>query len=250
MRTSPLSDPVTVSITTLPDRVSHLRRSFESIYPQADRVNVYLDGHTETPAFLRRPGVHVEHSNGAARSGNNKFRWGEQVNGYHVYADDDLIYPEDYVEKIVTAIERYDRAAVVGVLGIILRFPLESYAKNRVPLTLPMPLPWDARVHVLGTGTMAHHTDTIRFTLADYPTRDMADVWSAIKAKRSGIPMFAIARPPYWLGTMRVDGFAVSAHFPVESQTRAIVAEAPWPELPLPRRTPTRNGWPYRWIAP
>lgn len=237
-------------MTTLPKRVRHLRLAFESIYPQADRINVFLDGHATVPPFLFRPGVRVECNTTDQRSGNNKFRWGNEVVGYHVYADDDIVYPPDYVEKIVAAIDRHDRRAVVGVLGILLRAPFANYAKDRIPLTLPMPLVADTQVHVLGTGTMAHHTDTIRFTLDDYPVRDMADVWSAVKAKRSDVPMIAIERPPYWLETLWVDDFTVSGNFPVELQTRTLLAESPWPELPLPKTVRSRSGWPYRWRIP
>ncbi|UCC72047.1 MAG: hypothetical protein JSV86_17015 [Gemmatimonadota bacterium] len=226
-----------------------------SIYPQADRVNVMLDGHTHVPAFLERPNVRVIRNE--ARTGSEqKFRCADEVEGYHVYADDDLIYPPNYVERIIEAIEFYERRAVVGVLGAVFRLPLTSYVKGRIPLTLPMPLADDAPVHVLGTGTMAHHTDTIRFRLCDYPISNMADIWSGIKAKRSGVAMIAIARPAHWVKTLRVTGFTVSGTAQIKGvltdavMTRAVLAE-PWEALPYPKTSPMPpDGWTYDWIDP
>lgn len=203
----------TVSIATLPDRVDLLRQVLASIAPQVDRVNLYLDGHEEIPRGLP-PAEYVymfrKHDT-RWRGDAGKFYWADSTRGYHFTCDDDLIYPHDYVARMIETIERYQRKAAVSVLGVRFNGPWEQY--YRIPVRsrqdgkhykigTAFGLERDWWVHGLGTGTLAYHTDTISVKRESFRLPNMADVWFALAAKRQRVPCVLIARPVNWLNIL------------------------------------------------
>ena len=243
-----MPDPVTVSLTTLPDRVDLLEQALDSIYDQADTIHVYLDGHTEIPECLI-------HKNGSPRKkldfltssacgswgARGKFYWAENVTGYHLTIDDDIVYPDDYADRLIDGIERHRREAIVGVLGHRFVALDKGFYSGRTTYTLRMPIPNDVAVHSVGSGTMGYHSDTIRFSIdRDFPTKNMEDLYVGVMAKRAGVPLFVIARPPDWLRPLPVTGYSVYGEWQEKRddsvQTMVARGEAPWPELPpIPR---------------
>jgi hypothetical protein len=138
---------------------------------------------------------------------------------------------------MTAAIEQYDRKAAVGVLGSRFVEPLVSYHRSRVRAATTHGLPEDWLVHVLGTGTLAYHTSTLRIGAADLPRANMTDVWFAVYAKRRGIPLVAINRPPGWLeylpppaGTTIYER-TMAAMGRDAFETSIVQSVAPWPVL-------------------
>jgi hypothetical protein len=236
-------DLVTVSIATLPDRVEFLRQTLASLTPQVDHVNLYFDGHDEVPAglpanvttMLRK---HDTHWRGDA----GKFYWADTVRGYHFTCDDDLIYPPDYVERMIATIERYDRRAAVGVLGTRFNGPWSSY--YMIPVRCPedgkhykmgtaFGLARDWWVHGLGTGVLAYHTDTIKLHRDVFARPNMADVWFALAARAQGVASVLVARPVNWIGILYpADTIWARWHATRDDhgQTDLIKAAGPWTE--------------------
>jgi hypothetical protein len=212
--------PVTVSIATLPDRLHLLKQTLASISPQVDHINLYLDGHPEPPIEALVDAIEpvdvrfMRAGRDDRRRGDaGKFFWAGQVEGYHFTCDDDLIYPDDYVERMVATIEKYGRRACVGVLGTIFKGRWSSYylipAFDRVggekiyrKIGTAWGNPADWWCHSVGTGTLAYHTSTIQLSPDDFKIPNMADVWFALAAHRQRVPCVAIARPENWITIM------------------------------------------------
>lgn len=235
---------ITASIATLPGRIEQLKQTLVSITPQIDRLNLYLDGHDEPPieelidyiepidTYFMRAG-----RDNRKRGDAGKFYWADQIQGYHFTCDDDLVYPPDYVEKMIAAIERHERRAIVGVLGSrFATYPVGYYCSRVAHVHVLSANPRDQLVHVLGTGTVAYHTDTLELSPAHFPRPNMADPQLAVLAKRCGVSMVAVERPENWLRALVVDGPTIFGEFKKsrndDLQTALIQAEAPWPTLP------------------
>lgn len=223
------------SLATVPDRVHRLGDVVESLLPQVDRVNVYLNGHTELPVCLQRDTVRVAWSCAHGDMGDaGKFFWaGALRNSYHFTCDDDIAYPRDYASTLIDAIERYDRRAIVSVHGAVLHEPLTSYYRNRTTYPCLGDVAVDHQADVLGTGVLAYHTSTVQLSFHDFHAPNMADIWCAIAAKRQDVPRVVIAHRRGWLrylpppeGTTIYDHYAASGDD--ATQTRALVAETPW----------------------
>ena len=133
-----------------------------------------------------------------------KFKMAATVeSGVVATVDDDIIYPKNYIQRLTGAILSYEGRAVVGYHGAIL--PRESiqswseYLRKRSVYWFRDGLKEDQAVHVLGTGTMAYHTDLINFDWKSFDYGRMADLHVAVEAQKKGIPMIALSRPDDWI---------------------------------------------------
>ncbi|MBY5163289.1 hypothetical protein [Salsipaludibacter albus] len=194
----PRREPVAITLASIPQRRRHLEHVVSTLLPQTDLLAVHLNHYPDTPGVLDHPRIVVSHSHelGDLRD-NGKAAFSDVVpDGYHLMVDDDIDYPDDYVDGLIAKVEQYDRRAVVGYHGAVLELPVSSYFASRSKvLHFGTELGEDRRVHVLGTGTVAMHTDTLRLGLDDLPTTGMVDIWLAVAATRRAIPLVAVARP-------------------------------------------------------
>jgi FkbM family methyltransferase len=233
-------DRITASLASIPSRRDSLMRVVRSIVEQVDKLNVYLNNYDETPDFLRHPRIHVARSqdHGDIRDNGKFFFLADTQPGYCLTVDDDIVYPADYVARLVAKVKQYGHQAIVGFHGTILPERIERFfaPNGRTVLSFKHDLPEDRQVHVLGTGTTAWHTSTMRLALADFPSTGMADLWLAAKAQRLGVPMIAVARAKGYLAPMREDDantlFAEFAHND-ERQTALARSLEPWRMPPL-----------------
>jgi len=195
-------DEIHCGLASYPARINALEQAVESIIGQVDFLHVYLNDYNEIPRFLKKNKIGVylsgEHSGNLGDAG--KFFKSGQTRGYYLSIDDDLVYPKDYVWRIVRRIEHYGRLAVVGVHGKIMKPEVRSFYRDKAVFHHCLTgLKKDQIVHVLGTGTTGFHTDTIRVSARDFKRPNMADVWLAILGQQQNKPFIAIAREKNWL---------------------------------------------------
>jgi hypothetical protein len=183
-----------VSIASVAEREESLRRVVACLLPQADRLNVYLNGYSAVPPFLDHPRIVTARSQQHGDAGDaGKFYWLEAGAQYYLACDDDIVYPPDYVARTIGGIERYRRRAVVGWHGSILLEHFAEYYRDRRILSFYAALESDTPVHVLGTGTVGFHSSTLRLAFADFEIPNMADVWFAIKGQQQRVPFVVLA---------------------------------------------------------
>lgn len=191
-------DRITVSLATIPRRVGNLRRTVESLLPQVDQINVYLNGHDEIPSFLAHEKINVKHSfsnNGAAM----KLHWANDP-GYHLICDDDIVYPPDYAERMTAAVDRYDRKAICGVGALNFPDSFSDYFKDRIKYKYGAKLDRDTPVTLVCTGAMAFHSDLGLDGLKEcLETPSQIDPDTALWAHRRAIPTVSVTRPNDWL---------------------------------------------------
>lgn len=240
-RLSAVTTPsVEASLASIPQRHKQLRHVLTTLREQVDVLRVYLNGYKGTPGWVRRLADEVVHSDDEGDRGDaGKFFWCEQARGVQLTVDDDLSYPDNYVETMVQAVQRYEHKAAVGVHGVLLREPMLSYYADRQSLHFATELPQDQSVHVLGTGCLAYHADAIPLKRADFELPNMADVWFALKAQRLEMPLVALARPKDWLGPLPTSGPTIYDKHKRDDklQTKAIRRIWPWKTYPASRLT-------------
>lgn len=193
---------VTASLTTLFERQDSLKDTVKSLLPQVDKLNVYLHGYTEMPQFLKHPKIEVafdlEHGD---RGDIDKLAWIDEVKGYHLICDDDLIYPKDYVKKMVEGINKYDKKAIVSFHGIVVKqLPIASYYQDRDVYPCLVTVLENAEADLPGTGVMGYHSDC-GFNKADFRdcVPNMLDIHVGIWAKENNVPVYALAHPTGWI---------------------------------------------------
>lgn len=142
---------------------------------------------------------------------NGKFKHMANHTGYLLTVDDDICYPKDYVEKMLQHIEHYDRKALIGVHGAILPIgpPLTRwsfYREMRRTHVFGKQHSSYGYANVIGTGTMAFHSDLGIPNFEQMDTKRMVDLHVAKWAQCSQIPMVVCPRNEGWLSEFESNG--------------------------------------------
>ena len=258
---------VTASLASIPGRRAALQKVVAALLPQVDALNVYLnaspavEGADLDPAFLRHPKITVERSQDTAygdQGDAGKFYWANDVLGFHFVVDDDLTYPPNYVQTLIDGIERHGRKAVVGLHGVILQAPFKTYCRrgSRQVLHYLDQVVQDTPTHILGTGVLAYHTDTIRVLREDFKEPNMADIWLGLLGQKQNVPFICLAHSENWMGYLegtapgslyreaaaldrKSAALEASCQGPEDHQTRAVKSCGTWRTHPLDATPPT-----------
>ena len=229
---------IMAGMATIPGRQEMVPRAIASLLPQIDSLHLVLNGYTQIPDFVKDDKIGVVMDPLNTMADNAKMLGLKGQSCYYFTVDDDIIYPPDYVSKMIKHIDKYDRRAVVGIHGIIYSNPVRQYFKDRIVFTNARPLDRDKRVHALGTGTVGFHTFEVACMVDDLPRQTrMLDIHFAGWCKEHNIPMMAISRTADWL-TMLDDGSTSSIWDKTTKQLRfrnsiitAVNSYGPWPDL-------------------
>lgn len=223
---------ITACMATYPPREEKMRIAVEALLPQVDTLNIYLNGYTEIPSYLRHSRIRAVVGESDLRDNGKFYFTGDVPRGFCFTVDDDIAYPPEYVQSLIRKIEFYERKAVVGLHGTVYSKPIRSFFRGRTLLHFEEPLENDVVVNQLGTGTVAFHTDLLRPDLTWFETTGMADVWLALESRRRRIPLIAIARPPHWLMPLGAEETTLFREFRKndEMQTAVVRRLSPWRE--------------------
>ena len=202
-----LGQRIVGAMASFPPRREVLKTSIASILPQLDELILYLNDYDDVPAFARHPKIRVVRSQDAAGDlrDNGKFHdLPRDDNAYVFTLDDDLIYPPDYVARMVHSIEMLGRTCIVGVHGVI--FPQKEFNDfNQRTVFTFYSRSKGHFVDLLGTGTTAWHSSTLTIGLDDFQTKGVCDMWFAAAAARKGVPLYSVPRENQWLKEKRFE---------------------------------------------
>lgn len=160
-------------MATLPERAMSRAAVVDSLIPQVDQLII---------------------SSGDA---GDQMKFAACANAPDIFfaADDDLIYPAEYVSTTLAWLKRYPRH-IVSYHGWVAGKDGDHVENYRCmePLLEPK------EVDVIGTGVCAFHVSTIRPLLKDFKGANQADLWLAILAEKQGIPRVVVPHPDRWFG--------------------------------------------------
>jgi len=199
---------ISVCLASFPPRERKLKKVVECFLSQVDDIYVYLNDYKVVPAFLNHPRIHVklgDDAYGDLRDNGKMYFMDTIPNGYCFTVDDDINYPDNYIERMIRKIEIYERKAIIGIHGTVFAKPFENYFKNRTVYHFKNKLERDVVVNQLGTGTVGFHTSLIRPNLEEFYDVGMADVFMAVIAKKNSIPLICIDRDENWMSAMEED---------------------------------------------
>jgi hypothetical protein len=196
--------PVIFNMASMPSRIKCLEDTVNSILPQCDKLNIYLNNfQVETPQFLKHNKIKVFRSeNEAGDLGDvGKFWCCESWSDAYIFTiDDKYIYAPDYAKKMIECIEKYGRKAVIACHGRLIKPNCISYYMDvKEMFTLGGNVPDDIFSHELGTGCMALHTDTFTFTLDIFTYTNMTDILASMALQKAGIPILIMKHQLGWV---------------------------------------------------
>lgn len=192
---------VVAGMATMPSRRQDLRLAIGSILKQVDRLYLFLD-RFEMDVDIRHPKIVAMRSQdfGDLRA-NGKFLGLSMCNGpsWYLTVDDDIRYPDDYVQRMIAQLEALSRKTVLGVHGSRLKPPVRSYRSDREQLHRAMLRTRHEPVDVVGTDSALFHTDILKFDVRDWSDVNMVDLNFAIECAKRGIGRKLATRRRYWV---------------------------------------------------
>lgn len=170
------------------NREQTLIKAVESIFDQADIINIALNNYSHIPVELYDKKIRIfrtDNSKGDAF----KFLELKNSNGYFFTIDDDIIYPKDYTEYMINKVEEYDRKKIITLHGRTYKeFPIDSYYNTPgVHYHHLKNVDNDVKVQVGGTGVMCFDTDLFKVDINYFEHPNMVDIWIGKYAKENNI---------------------------------------------------------------
>ena len=195
------------------NRKKTLTKTVKSIYDQCDVINIALNNYDEIPEELLDNKINIfitDNQKGDAY----KFLTLKNSNGYYFSMDDDLIYNPNYVTKMISEIEKYERKNIITLHGRYLRnFPINSYYNDTTKVYhFAHELNLDVNVQVGGTGVMAFHTDLFKIGIDFFEKPNMADIWIAFLAKKNSIPITCVSHKNNEVVQQEIDNSIYETH--------------------------------------
>jgi hypothetical protein len=181
-------------------RHEFLLKTIDSIYMQADVINIALNGYKSLPDDLIDRKINLYLTDNSIGDG-FKFLCLMESEGYYFTIDDDLIYPPEYAWLMIDRYISLGSKSIVTLHGRRFNsFPIESYyrTKSNVYQCLKN-VDADQIVHSGGTGVMMFHTDLLSFPINEIKAPNMADVWLAKIARERNIPITVLKHPQGFL---------------------------------------------------
>lgn len=122
--------------------------------------------------------------------------------------DDDIVYPLDYIKKLVDGIEKYQRKSVVSFHGSIFRrFPVLDFRKDRVLHQYFQHVRVDLPVHIVGSGVTGFYTGTLRDAGFSFDSlagsSNMTDDIFSLFCRRHNIEMRVLQHGVQWMKIMQ-----------------------------------------------
>lgn len=185
------SRKVIASCATIPSRENYLKKTIDSLLNQVDEVRCYLNGFERIPSFLNHDKIKVYKSQDRLGdiTDRGKFYGCDDIEGYHLTFDDDIVYPPDYVNRLIHYIDLY--GGVWSFHGRVLKDKkyFRSFYRGATKLFFHCRLEMNeiVKLDTPGTGVMGYHTDDVRFDMDDFTEDFMCDILVAIKCKKEGI---------------------------------------------------------------
>jgi hypothetical protein len=202
-------DKITASLATIPKRTKALKQMIDSISPQVDAIQVYLNGFeiSQIPVFLqtnKKVNIFLSQEEDFGDRGDaGKFFNVQNIRGFHMVCDDDILYAKDYVQSMIKKCEQYNRKYVVGCHGgNFSRFPVNDAYVDRKNMAhyKKTKVEKDYLVHFLATNSVCFHDDTIQLDDdKDFKLPNMADIWMGLACQLRKVGMLCIAKEDNWL---------------------------------------------------
>ena len=200
------SADITAFMATYPGGFDHVGNAVRTLLRQSlplSRLVLHVNGDRRPPGLPKDERLDVVLSK-VNHADNGKFAHLDGVVGYVLTVDDDIRYPSDYVERMLTEVERFGRKEYIGVHGACLPYgpPLtrwSQYTSMRRSHVFAGEHASSLPVDIIGTGTLAFHTDA---GIPDFDAMDhlrMVDLHVAVWAANNEVPMRVIHRSRDWV---------------------------------------------------
>jgi hypothetical protein len=187
-------------MATMPSRKENLREVLISILKNVDILFIYLDKYSYVPKFLNEfHKIRIIENQNIGVTG--------KYLGLQIYRksciffgfDDDIIYPDNYVDYLISALSKEKFKAIVGVHGLNIKIPFSSYVKDKLSYHFEGKLDKSKYVDILGSGTIAFHSNFYTPNINSWTMKNMDDLQIMRECIEQNLQRICISRPKNFL---------------------------------------------------
>ena len=188
---------VDIGIASLKEREELLLKTLKSLsaYPKV-RLHLNLNEYSVVPDWIGDYPIESYKLNLINAGARSKFNFIQ--NGYCFTCDDDIEYPPSYIDYTIEKLLKYRNKAIVTYHGKKVRGKVKSYYKNIKAEHFQSENRRDHKVHIPGTGVMAWHSDSVKFSVEDFEFPNMVDIYAGMLAKNQNVDVIHVAHPANW----------------------------------------------------
>lgn len=193
-------------IASVAEREEQLKIVLHRIYNQVDEIHLVLNWYEKIPIWLEGATKIIVHPNPENKNAHDSVWNYVTEQAYYLILDDDLYYPEDYTNKMIKAIERHKRRAVITAHGSYFSRPVTDYFHCRTTYGFSDYLERDIFVDLAGCGAVAFHSSTIQPTLQHFPIPFCRDLWFSILCAKKKVKIVNLKRIKGWILPLKTPG--------------------------------------------
>jgi hypothetical protein len=175
-----------------------------------DELHVFLNEYPAVPSYLTQPKIAVHRSQNHGNLGDaGKFFTVGTKCGYYLAIDDDIVFPDDFVWLLVNEVRhrrKKGNRVAVGMHGKVMSEIVEHYYRGHKKLYhCAHKVSARQRVHVIGTGALAFHTEDLKISIEDFEgPRNMADIHFSIACQKQGVGCVVLPHPAGYLQIQKI----------------------------------------------
>lgn len=208
------------SLACLPNRKENLKIILPIILPQADLLYLNLvnfDKSIEYP-IVKDDKIIINKFKEKVGSQNRFYNYNDVGDDtYYFTIDDDLLYPNDYSEKLIKEMLKNDNKCICCVHGGFFNFKRDNnYRKGRKSLNYGSRLIKTKRVMYPGVGTSCFYKKYFKLNYNDFEYDNMSDCYIACFAVRQNIPIYSIVRNRCWIKNLKRYGTSIWSNNPIK----------------------------------
>jgi hypothetical protein len=192
---------ISVNIASQPKRLHSLIQAIESFQAQTvkpDIIRVWWNGDV-------KPKIDgVEIMSGDNLTDNGKFAF-VRPNEIYFTADDDILYPRDYIEHTLQRLDVYPEC-VLSYHGRRLSGKGVRYYGGHTAFACLGHVGQDELIDVPGTGVMCFNTNHFMPEVLRYGQNRMADILAGLEAVRQNVQIICLAHGMGWIRDNSPDG--------------------------------------------
>jgi hypothetical protein len=193
------STKIVAGMATIPERIDTLKMVLDSVVNQVDELILALNGFEKIPDWLYLYPNLEAHLTTNEKGDANKFLKVDEVDGYYFSMDDDIVYPKNYVQRYIKAIDS-NRCLITIHGSDIPKRMIKSYYKGKKMRSHCLNnLNKAVFVDVAGSGVSGFHTSFLKLRYDDFRHPNMADIWLSKQCHEQGVNRLCIKHDAGWI---------------------------------------------------
>jgi len=193
---------VAYSLASIRERVNNLRLIIPVIIRQCDRLYVNLVGHNQFPDELINNNIEVYEKQ--MTGSQVRFLDYHKDRDYYFTIDDDILYPDNYTEYMLSKMNQYQNKAICCVHGSNIDLTKKKdYYKKKFTSIFHNELTQDKLVMFPGVGTSCFYKGKLELKSMDID--NISDVYVGLFAAQQRLSIICVSRKEGWL--KRLDEF-------------------------------------------